>query len=357
MTDFEKYFNALNDAVFICRVAKNQLFEQFVDVNNKACDQLIFSKQDLLRLALYDIIDPNDSEIIKQSLNDLAEKDHHIFELTLRTSDKRRVPVEVSASLLELNKTNVIIFVTRDITERKRSETRLLSSHEQFRNLASHIQSIREEERSLLAREIHDELGQALTVMKIQISLLSNKLRKDQADLKTKANSITDVIDQTVDSLQRILAKLRPGILDELGLVPAIEWQAQDFQKVTGIVCDCMLPEDSLDLDTEKSTAIFRIFQEALTNIARHSNASHLSVILKTENQQLILEVTDNGIGISKSQIYASNSFGLLGMKERTMLVGGKFQINGVRDQGTNVKVEIPLLNSDQGPGISLIEH
>jgi signal transduction histidine kinase len=247
--------------------------------------------------------------------------------------------------------------VARDITERKRYEARLKTSHEQFRKLASRIQSIREEERTLLAREIHDELGQALTVLKIQITLLANKLRKDQGELKDKVNSITDVIDQTVDSLQRILAKLRPGILDELGLVPAIEWQAQDFQKVTGIVCDCMLPEEPLQLDKEKSTVIFRIFQEALTNIARHANATHVSVILKIENNYLIFEVTDNGIGISKSQIIAANSLGLLGMKERTMLVGGQFQINGVRDQGTNVKVEIPLLVSDYGQEITPIEH
>jgi signal transduction histidine kinase len=133
--------------------------------------------------------------------------------------------------------------------------------------------------------------------------------------------------------------------LDELGLVAALEWQSQQFEMHTGIMCDCILPQSEIVLDQDRATAIFRIFQEALTNVARHANAKKISVIFKNERNRLILDVTDNGLGIRKSQIEDSSSLGILGMKERALVLGGRVSINGVSGKGTNVKVEIPLEN------------
>ncbi|HEX2962536.1 MAG TPA: histidine kinase, partial [Ignavibacteriales bacterium] len=213
------------------------------------------------------------------------------------------------------------------------------ATSQQLRNLSSRIQSIREEERTMIAREIHDELGQVLTVLKIQISLFANKLRDDQKYLKEKIESASKVIDKTVESVQRISAKLRPGILDDLGLIPAIEWQAQDFQKSTGIKCDLSLPKEEIEMDEEKSTAIFRIFQEALTNVARHADASLISVFMGISGRNLVLEVTDDGKGITGQQLYDPRSLGLLGMKERAYILGGSVVISGEPGRGTSVKV------------------
>ncbi|MGE5438249.1 MAG: histidine kinase [Bacteroidota bacterium] len=222
------------------------------------------------------------------------------------------------------------------------------ATSQQLRNLSSRIQSIREEERTMIAREIHDELGQVLTVLKIQISLFANKLRDDQKYLKEKIESASKVIDKTVESVQRISAKLRPGILDDLGLIPAIEWQAQDFQKSTGIKCDLSLPKEEIEMDEEKSTAIFRIFQEALTNVARHADASLISVFMGISGRNLVLEVTDDGKGITGQQLYDPRSLGLLGMKERAYILGGSVVISGEPGRGTSVKVAMPVAGRNE---------
>lgn len=218
------------------------------------------------------------------------------------------------------------------------------ATSQQLRNLSSRLQTIREEERTMIAREIHDELGQVLTVLKIQISLLSNKLREDQSYLKEKIESASRVIDRTVESVQRISAKLRPGILDDLGLIPAIEWQAQDFQESTGINCRLSLLKEEVEMDQEKSTAIFRIFQEALTNVARHASADMIYVGMRTEEKNLVLEIEDNGRGITREQLHDSRSLGLLGMRERAYILGGTVIITGKPGMGTSVKVSMPVL-------------
>ena len=198
----------------------------------------------------------------------------------------------------------------------------------------------------MIAREIHDELGQVLTVMKIQLSLLGNKLNPEQIALKEKIEILTKLIDQSVESVQKISAKLRPTILDELGLNAAIEWQTEEFEKLTNIKCSLLLPKDDLKLTSNKSTAIFRIFQEALTNIARHSEADKVIISLITNQNNLNLEITDNGKGISTEQIKDLKSFGIHGMEERALIFGGQVTLDGFSGKGTKVKVEIPI---DQG--------
>jgi signal transduction histidine kinase len=195
----------------------------------------------------------------------------------------------------------------------------------------------------MIAQEIHDELGQVLTVLKIQISLLAKKLNKNQESQKAKINSLTDMIDASVESVQKISSKLRPGILDELGLIAAIEWQAEEFEKLTNIKCSLVLPKEELKLEKNKSTAIFRIFQEALTNIARHSQATKIGISLLNHQSNIYLEIMDNGNGISPEQIKDFKSLGIHGMEERAMVFGGQVYIEGIPGKGTIVKVEIPI--------------
>ena len=232
--------------------------------------------------------------------------------------------------------------VLQDITERKWTEARLNRSFVQLRALAARLQSVREDERTKVAREIHDELGQALTAIKIELSSLIFEWPAEQKPSK-RAESITRLVEQTIQSVRKISTELRPGILDALGLVAAVEWAAEEFQTRTGIRCRPDLPKDSLDISQERGTAIFRIFQETLTNIARHADATQVDIRLAKENGSLSLEVHDNGVGVTEEQLSASESLGILGMRERALYLGGEVQISGAPNQGTRVSVRIPM--------------
>jgi PAS domain S-box-containing protein len=228
-----------------------------------------------------------------------------------------------------------------EIEDRKRAEKILSRSFEQQRALTARLQSVREEERARMAREIHDELGQALTAIKIDLASLVSELPPKQTQA-LRRKSIMTLIDETIQTVRRISTELRPGILDDLGLVAAVEWAAEEFQARTGTKCHISLPPADIALDPEHATALFRIFQETLTNVARHANATEVNVRLAYDKRDASLEVRDNGQGISEEQLTAANSLGLLGMLERALLLGGELTINGVPGQGTTVRVRIP---------------
>lgn len=233
--------------------------------------------------------------------------------------------------------------LTREIAERRRAEEHLKNSQENLRALAARLQSVREEEWTRIAREIHDELGQALTGLKMDLTWVANKLMPEQKTLSAKTRSMFELIDGTIQSVRKISTRLRPEVLDELGLAPAIEWQAKEFQKRSGIRCKVSLPSSGLALDRERSTAAFRVFQELLTNTARHANATRIDIAMRVESGALVLQIDDNGEGIDESIIFSPKSLGLLGMRERVLPFGGRVEITGVRGEGTRVKVSIPL--------------
>ncbi len=340
---FRLLFEQANSPFFLNELAGSFKWGAFIAVNQAACRQLLYSEEEFRHLNPYAIIPETQYDVLQNNLEYLLSSKNRVFELEFLRKDKRRIPVEISASLLEVNGVPVIHSLVRDISRHKQTETKLKQATTRLRDLAGRIQQIREEERAMLSREIHDELGQVLTVLKIQLSLARKKLLPQQNDLEEKLAYACTLIDQTVESVQQISAKLRPGILDELGLIPAIEWQAKEFEKRVGILCRLSLPPDAPLLPAEMATALFRIFQEALTNVARHANAERVSVFLKFRPQNLILEITDNGRGISKTQISDSASLGILSMRERAMVFGGDMQINGVPGKGTHIKVTIPL--------------
>ena len=236
--------------------------------------------------------------------------------------------------------------VVTDITERRRVEEELNRSREELRSLSRHWQSIKESESKRIAREIHDELGQALTALKMDISWLFQKLpevHKEQERFLSKIDSMSKIIDMTIQTVQKISAELRPGLLDDLGLVPAIEWLGQDFQKRTGVKCILNLKCDDSALGPECSTAIFRVIQEALTNVARHAKGSRVSIRLRENEENLDLEIRDNGRGIRDEEIFAPKSLGLIGMRERLHPFDGVLKLKGIPEKGTNVSILIPL--------------
>ncbi|MEP6788340.1 MAG: DUF4118 domain-containing protein [Acidobacteriota bacterium] len=221
------------------------------------------------------------------------------------------------------------------------------ASREELRALTKYQQTLRESEQKRIAREIHDELGQVLTGLKMDVHLLKRRLNSPDADLskETISDDLDDlgkVIDVTISSVRRIASELRPSMLDDFGLVAAIEWQAQEFERKTEIPCLFKADTDSLDLGAESNMAVFRIFQEALTNVARHSEAKQVQVDFQTAGGDIVMTVRDDGKGIDMRGIERSRSLGILGMHERTRLIGGELDIAALPDGGTAVELTVP---------------
>jgi PAS domain S-box-containing protein len=238
-----------------------------------------------------------------------------------------------------------LIGVNIDITERKWAEQQIQGSLAQSQALTAHLATIREQERTRIAREIHDELGQALTGLKLELSWLRGRLGKigparDLDPLLDKSEEMSGLIDDTIQTVRRIVSELRPGVLDNLGLAAALEWQVQEFAKRSGIRCTVVL--ENAELDHDRATALFRIAQEALTNIARHAAADSVEVRLRRESDDWILEIVDNGRGIVDDEAGNARSFGLLGMRERAALVGGWVKLDSAPGRGTKVIVQVP---------------
>lgn len=236
----------------------------------------------------------------------------------------------------------------QDVTQRRQADAQLRRSHEELRQLADHLQSARESERISIAREIHDEMAQSLTAQKIDMVRLKSRLPQDEPFLTELSGEILQSINQTINSVQRILTELRPALLDDLGLVAAIEWQVTEFQRRTKVQCHLVLPDDEPALTPEQRTAMFRIMQESLSNILRHSNADEVWVELTVDEPWLSMSIVDNGKGISELEVQGSRSFGLMGMRERAHIFDGAVSIYGKEGKGTTIFATIPL-NSKQG--------
>ena len=258
--------------------------------------------------------------------------------------DGQEICCRMKASRIGENLREKRIVVTyEDITAEKKAQEDLERSREELRNLSIHLQSVREEESTRVARKIHDELGQSLTALQMDMSWLENHLPAISKDIRKKTQSMSELVDSTIESVHNITTELRPSLLDDLGLPTAIEWQATDFQKRSGIRCQVHIHCRDQAIDKELATTIFRIFQETLTNIARHAKATQCKVNLTETETELYLEVTDNGIGINQWQIDNPRSFGIIGMRERAHLWGGTVHVRNAKPSGTKVRVLIPM--------------
>jgi signal transduction histidine kinase len=229
-----------------------------------------------------------------------------------------------------------------NITQSKLAEAEILRSRAALQELSDHVQKVKEDERARIAREIHDDIGGNLTAIKIDLLWLTNRLPGEMKPLHEKAGAIERLVDRTMETTQRISRDLRPGILD-LGLIAAIEWQAEEFQRRMNIACEVVASDDDVDLDQDVCIAIFRIFQETLTNISKYAQATRVDISLVVGEDVVVLEVSDNGKGIARDQLAKPGSFGIRGMQERARSLGGNVEIEGIAGVGTRIKVEIPL--------------
>ena len=257
----------------------------------------------------------------------------------LRCLQTKKIPI-----LDENEQPLYLLGISEDITERKRAENQLQRSFEHLRTLSQRLDVVREEERTRIARELHDELGVRMTCMKLDLARLLAMMRESlfpREKMEEKIRSMNAEADATIAEVQRLAAELRPGVLDDLGLIAAIEWQCQDFERRSGIRCLCEASFDQIKIDSSRSTAAFRICQEALTNVARHAKATFVRVLVKESGDDVLIEIQDNGQGIPAEKLNDAGSLGLLGMKERSMAIGGWLEIAGWPGKGTTVTLRL----------------
>ena len=258
--------------------------------------------------------------------------------------DVLRSKLSVFVGLHDMNR-----MLNAELAERALTEQRLRASEENLRALAAHLQSVREEERIHIAREIHDELGQALTGLKFDLASFARNFDTDAPAAKLeRQQGLNTSIDRIINSVRRISSGLRPEVLDEIGLAAAFEWQAREFQRRTGIRCNINIAAQFVDPDKERSTALFRILQELLTNVARHANATRVNVSLGERGSALALTVEDNGRGIRDDEVQGRKSLGFLGLRERVLAFAGTIDAKGDEGKGTKVTVQIPMTANQQ---------
>ncbi|HEY0845477.1 MAG TPA: histidine kinase [Noviherbaspirillum sp.] len=269
----------------------------------------------------------------------------------LRTEDQYfvrrdgiRFPVTtVTTPIIENGMVVATVTVFQDITDRKRAEQELRESRRQLQELSAFLQQVREDERTRIARELHDELGQALTALRIDLNWLDAKLPEKDRIVADKLSAMLGLVDKTVDAVRRISEDLRPGMLDDLGLAAAIEHHAAKFADQTGIACTLSMNRDDFDLEDRVATTLFRVLQESLTNVARHAQATTVTVLLESRANEIVLAVQDDGCGLPAPSTPRKKTYGLLGMQERVKLLGGTLDISGPPRGGTRIAVAIPL--------------
>jgi PAS domain S-box-containing protein len=257
----------------------------------------------------------------------------------------KKASFEGTGTRVQIGNDAYLLIIGIDVTDRKRAEAELEQSREQLRALTAYLQTAIEEERAKIAREIHDEFGQSMTALKMDLTWLAKRLPEGGEKIE-RIHGMTELVDDSIRLMRRIASSLRPGILDDLGLVAAIRWMATGFKERTGISCDMSLPQDDLNLDSALNTTLFRIFQEALTNVSRHAQATVVNVSLQRIDQTVILVIQDNGRGITEAELADPRALGLLGLHERAAQWRGDLTIHGAPGEGTTVTVRIPLPDS-----------
>lgn len=320
--------------------------DKFRFTNQVGFDTFGYDQQDIdAGINFYQLFIPEEREKLNRNIQRIyngSEVEGHEY-TALRKNGTTFQALIYSSPIVYNEKPVGLRGVVIDITDRKQVEQDLKDSRDQFRNLSAHLQSVREEERSYIAREIHDELGQALTALKMDLIWMNKRLTPGQIEIAEKIDSMFNLMDKTIQTIRRISTDLRPGLLDDLGLTAALEWYCEDFQNRTGIKCNLRIKPAEMEIDQERSIAIFRIFQETLTNVARHAQANEVKADLRIKNHDFVMKIIDNGIGISDAQVNDPQNLGLVGLRERVYPWNGRIEIKGRPNKGTTVLVWIPL--------------
>jgi two-component system, NarL family, sensor histidine kinase UhpB len=340
----ESIVDNIPDMIFVKDAAELR-FVRF----NKAGEELLGHKrQELIGKSDYELFPKDEADFFTSAdrnvlrhgkVLDIHEEPIFTKRNGLRYLHTKKIPI-----LDENHQPLYLLGISEDITERKRGENQLQRSFEILRTLSQRLDVVREEERTRIARELHDELGVRMTCMKMDLTRLLAMMHESlfpREKMEEKIRSMSAEVDTTIAEVQRLAAELRPGVLDDLGLVAAIEWQCQDFERRSGIRCFCEASFDEIRISPSRATAAFRICQEALTNVARHAKATFVRVLVKESGDDVLIEIQDNGQGIPPEKLNDAGSLGLLGMKERSMAMGGWLEIAGWPGKGTTVTLRL----------------
>ncbi|MFC4262730.1 PAS domain S-box protein [Ferruginibacter yonginensis] len=321
---------------------------KFIDVNAAAIASYGYTREAFLQMHLADIHPEKNWQFDDSLLYKDGGVVRHQGIWNHQKKDGTIIKVNVISHNIMYDGASAILALANDITVKFEAEANLKKSHEALRELASHLEAVREQERTHIAREIHDELGQQLTGLKMDISWLNKKIRSEDAAIQQKMKDAIDLIDQTVISVRRISTQLRPSILDDLGLIAAMEWQCEEFEKRSGIQSKIISNITEINIGADVATGLFRIFQESLTNVSRHAKATQVITNFMKYDDHITLIIEDNGIGFKEVEIANKKTLGLLGMKERVLLINGTYEINGQSGKGTSVIITVPLFNNNQ---------
>jgi PAS domain S-box-containing protein len=319
---------------------------KFLDVNPAAIEFYGYTKDEFLRMNIFDITIPGGT---KQTFGTFSNASRNINQGGIwdhQKKDGSKVKVNIISHDIVYEGKIAKLVLASDETEKIAVAENLKKSHEDLRQLATHLEDIRETERTHMAREIHDELGQQLTGLKMDISWINRKVKSDDPEVVQKMKDTIQLIDTTVITVRRIATQLRPSILDDLGLIAAMEWQSEEFEKRAEIRTSFSTNNANLEAPPDVATGVFRVFQESLTNVLRHAEATEVETSLMVNNNKLELVIADNGKGFNTADIQSKRTLGLLGMKERVLIMGGTYSISSEPGKGTLVRIIVPLMQS-----------
>jgi PAS domain S-box-containing protein len=329
------------DSVFVMDMEGTVLFW-----SRGAEAMLGYSKSEAAGTISHDLLRTDFPQSLAEIKEELLRAGHWEGDLMMTAQDGRRIVVS-SRWALQWGKRDQaprVLVINSDITERKLGEESLVLQREQLRALAERLQWVREDDRKRVARDLHDQIGQILTAIKMDMTWMTRHLPESEDAVLARLKESIQLINDGVKAVRTICSGLRPGVLDDLGLAAAIEWQASEFASRNGILCQVSVPPVDLHLDGDRATATFRIFQECMTNVIRHAQAKSVRVALVQEEENILLVVEDDGIGFSESDLSNTlGSLGLLGMKERAQFCGGDVQISSFPGKGTTVTVRVPI--------------
>lgn len=334
----EKYRTLLEQAAD--GIVLSDLKGKLIEVNESICQLTGYSRDELIRLKSSDFFFDKDLKTNPMRYDELIQKGRILSERTMRKKDGTELIAEISSKIIF---EDTILSIVRNVTERKKAERKIEETSHQLRMLSAYLQEIRENERKHIAREIHDELGQQLTVLKMDIAWLNKKLATEDSRIQQKMKDLLEMLDHTVKTVRRISSELRPSLLDDLGLIAAIEWQLNEFEKRSEIHTLLFAPEEDPDLSPTIKTELFRILQESLTNVGRHSGADQVKVTISIKDGIFNMEIADDGKGFDVNKLRQKKTLGILGMRERAAMIGGTYSILTRPGHGVSVFVSVPV--------------
>jgi len=336
---YRSYIDNAPDGVFVADETG-----KYVEVNEAACRLTGYSKDELLNMSISDLLTKESREDGLTHFRKVAQTSASYADLLIKHKNGSKLWCTVEWVKLGIAGTRFLGFM-KDITYNKSAEKELKSSLKQLHELNQYIEKVREDERVTISRELHDDLGQALTAVKIDLEIIRQSVSNKEVALKII--KVSALVSETIKTVQRLTAQLRPQIIDDLGIEAAIEWYTKEFSQRNGVevFLDIL---SGISVSPNASLNIFRIMQESLTNIARHSKASQVEIGLSKTEKSINFSISDNGIGITENEIKSKKSFGIISMKERAASLGGSFDISHEYGCGTKIKLILPLSNNEK---------